>query len=444
MKTVNMNKTLINVFFAAGLLILNPAHAEQTGADKPQDLLRKLIAAKWGEDRIMLPSPRKLVQYEEDLGERWVVDFETGEVTLECLWTAETSADDPHVVGDMISAVSNLYVSTPVLPQLMLERQIADGEIPATKAMRQQIEYKVQRGDTLSEIAGRFRVPMKEVMLANGITNPHRIRTGQAITIPPSPPHMHGNGESHTPAQESILDGQLVNPQTGEAVTAENVGAFGEHLVKTGGIHQELIHGDDGQPRRLTCVKFKLVPNHILVRARRYYPMVREHAVRFNHDPAVIMALIHTESAFNPQASSHANAYGLMQVVPASGGREAYRWLYSKDVKPEPSYLLNPDRNLELGNAYIRILKDRTFAGVEDPQSRLYCAVAAYNGGSINVGQTFTGRKSVQESLDAINSKSPEEVRERLERHSPYRETREYVKQVLGRVAFYKDPQWHL
>ena len=92
-------------------------------------------------------------------------------------------------------------------------------------------------------------------------------------------------------------------------------------------------------------------------------------------------------------ASSSANAYGLMQLVPSSGAREAYRWLHSKDIKPSPAYLLRPRENLELGAAYMTILQDRIFADVTNPQSRLYCAVAAYNGGAGNVLKTFSSNR---------------------------------------------------
>ena len=443
METVNMKHifrtAILSTIF---LLSITKLCSGQKTEKAPEKLLAKLVAEKWGKDNVLLPSSKVLVQYEADLGERWIVDFETGDVVLECLWTPETRLDAPHVVNDMICAVSNLYVSVPVLPQLMLQEQLQHGHIPAIEANKRESEYTVQKGDTLSEISEQMRVPVKEIMLANGITNPHKIKIGQILTIPAAPPHMHSEGDVHTRAKESILLGQLTDPETGHPITTENIGDFGKLLVRRNGIEGEMIDGADGKTRKITRIKLALTKNHLKIRARRYYPMVRRNAERFGHDPAVIMALIHTESAFNPQAASGANAYGLMQVVPSSGGREAYKWLHSKDIKPSPSYLLKPSQNLELGNAYMKILKDRTFSGVKNPESRLYCAIAAYNGGGVNVGRAFTGRKSVMASVDTINSKSPAEVRRRLEKNAPYKETRQYVKKVLDRVAIYRSPQW--
>ena len=44
--------------------------------------------------------------------------------------------------------------------------------------------HVVQRGETLYSIALRYGVPMADVMEANGITNPDRIRVGQELQIP--------------------------------------------------------------------------------------------------------------------------------------------------------------------------------------------------------------------------------------------------------------------
>jgi membrane-bound lytic murein transglycosylase C len=79
---------------------------------------------------------------------------------------------------------------------------------------------------------------------------------------------------------------------------------------------------------------------------------------------------------------------------------------------------------------------------VTDPASRLYCAVAAYNGGGGNVGRAFTGRKSVQASVATINAASSEQVLRTLQTAAPHKETRDYVKRVFERTALYRAPAW--
>jgi LysM repeat protein len=46
------------------------------------------------------------------------------------------------------------------------------------------ITYVVRTGDTLYSIAYRFCVSVRDLMVANGITNPNYIRVGQVLTIP--------------------------------------------------------------------------------------------------------------------------------------------------------------------------------------------------------------------------------------------------------------------
>ncbi|MDQ0339392.1 murein DD-endopeptidase MepM/ murein hydrolase activator NlpD [Caldalkalibacillus uzonensis] len=49
--------------------------------------------------------------------------------------------------------------------------------------MEEYITYTVQAGDTLSEIAHRFDIPVREIAVQNGITNTHFIREGQELKI---------------------------------------------------------------------------------------------------------------------------------------------------------------------------------------------------------------------------------------------------------------------
>ena len=45
-------------------------------------------------------------------------------------------------------------------------------------------QYRVRRGDTLEEIAGRFGISVRQLQQANRISNPHRILLGQVLLIP--------------------------------------------------------------------------------------------------------------------------------------------------------------------------------------------------------------------------------------------------------------------
>jgi soluble lytic murein transglycosylase-like protein len=116
-------------------------------------------------------------------------------------------------------------------------------------------------------------------------------------------------------------------------------------------------------------------------------------AQRHRINPAVVAAVMRVESAFRPQARSHAGARGLMQLMPATAARfgVAVHELY------------DPVRNLEAGVAYLRFLLDR-FGN--DPV-RVF---AAYNAG--------------------------ENAVDRYDGVPPYRETRDYVRKVMGHLGF--------
>ena len=48
------------------------------------------------------------------------------------------------------------------------------------------VSYRVKRGDSLSKIASRFKVSMRELVSANGLRSKHRIRVGQVLKLPSS------------------------------------------------------------------------------------------------------------------------------------------------------------------------------------------------------------------------------------------------------------------
>lgn len=45
--------------------------------------------------------------------------------------------------------------------------------------------YEVQRGDTLTEIAVAFGLPVQAIMELNGLTDPNALQAGQILTLPP-------------------------------------------------------------------------------------------------------------------------------------------------------------------------------------------------------------------------------------------------------------------
>jgi membrane-bound lytic murein transglycosylase C len=44
------------------------------------------------------------------------------------------------------------------------------------------------------------------------------------------------------------------------------------------------------------------------------------------------------------------------------------------------------------------------FNGIKYPKSKIYCAISAYNTGAGNVAKTFTGKRSVKQTMPQINA----------------------------------------
>ncbi|WP_227431260.1 lytic transglycosylase domain-containing protein [Psychrobacter sp. I-STPA6b] len=119
-----------------------------------------------------------------------------------------------------------------------------------------------------------------------------------------------------------------------------------------------------------------------------YDSYIRASAARHGVDPALIKAMMHTESAFNPNARSPVGAQGLMQLMPATARRFSV------------SNPWNPAENIEGAAKYIAWLTRRFNGNIEH-------VVAGYNAGEGNVDK-YRGIP-------------------------PFRETQDYVKRVLGR-----------
>jgi len=126
-----------------------------------------------------------------------------------------------------------------------------------------------------------------------------------------------------------------------------------------------------------------------------YDSYIRASASRHGVDPGLMKAMMHTESAFNPNARSPVGAQGLMQLMPATARRFNVRNAW------------NPAENIEGSAKYIAWLMKRFNNNVE-------FAVAGYNAGEGNV--------------DKYNG------------IPPFKETRNYVKRVMSRYhSLYKN-----
>jgi soluble lytic murein transglycosylase len=131
-------------------------------------------------------------------------------------------------------------------------------------------------------------------------------------------------------------------------------------------------------------------------------------------DPYLVASLIRQESEFNAGVVSHANAWGLMQLLPSVGKSMAKK----EGLKGfNTNQLLNPTVNLQLGTRNLRMVLDR-FGGQSE------YALAAYNAGDVPVRQ-WMAAGSYQDIAEFVES-------------IPYTETREYVQAILRNREIYR------
>jgi soluble lytic murein transglycosylase len=144
-----------------------------------------------------------------------------------------------------------------------------------------------------------------------------------------------------------------------------------------------------------------------------YWDSIRRHAAARDLDPYLVAALIAQESTFDPRIRSVANAWGLMQIVPATGRRLA-RNLGIRGFST--AMLTQPDTNIRMGTLYFSQLV-RQFGG-------LHYALASYNAGESRVVRWKAERPGLDEDefIDDI----------------PFPETQNYVKRILGTAEDYR------
>lgn len=144
---------------------------------------------------------------------------------------------------------------------------------------------------------------------------------------------------------------------------------------------------------------------------QRYTQLVQQEAAEFQLDPDLVFAVIKTESGFDSEARSHAEAMGLMQLT-----QETFDWIASL-YPPEDSSagVYDPQANIHCGCALLRLLLDQ-YGSVD-------VALAAYNAGMGNVSQ-WLGSQEYSHDGETLHT-------------IPYPETDAYVKKVRRAYEMY-------
>jgi soluble lytic murein transglycosylase len=145
-----------------------------------------------------------------------------------------------------------------------------------------------------------------------------------------------------------------------------------------------------------------------------YSQHVMNQAQQHTLDPAWIFAVTRQESAFVPHAKSPAGALGLMQLMPNTAELVAKK---HRIPLGGIQHILEPNTNIKLGSSYLRMMLD-----CHDNNTIL--ATASYNAGPARV-------KKWLPTFDMAADIWVETI--------PYKETRDYVKNVMTYTAIYQE-----
>ena len=226
-------------------------------------------------------------------------------------------------------------------------------------------------------------------------------------------------------------------------VDKSNSSQFIEKAVKEN-VQKEIIIGEDGRARTKFSITLEMAPNAIQRRAEQYMDLIVEYSKKYDLDVSVVLALIQTESAFNPRAFSRRPdgtpmAIGLMQIIPSQAGRDAHKALYGTDKIVETEYLFDPVNNMKMGTWYLRFLyrwweryENRSFGRTSSSVKNEYLAIASYNQG---MGTILNNAYRIHNLID----KSDEETFRILttEPKIPL-EGRNYLKKIEERKHIYR------
>lgn len=227
-----------------------------------------------------------------------------------------------------------------------------------------------------------------------------------------------------------MIDLLIRYPGSRRALALAQVGqprlAEAEILALAGRARLELGHAliALAEATGLPGAQLKVAQRMRLLDGRRHdgalYPVPRWQPPRgFRIDRALVYAVIRAESGFDADARSRRGALGVMQVMPETAIEVARR---ARIAYAGRGALLDPDRNIELGQAKILQLAQSAALGPS-----LIHVVAAYNAGATRVA-SWIGRElkgTRDDPLLFIES-------------VPLSETRGYIKKVLTNLWVYR------
>jgi len=250
---------------------------------------------------------------------------------------------------------------------------------------------------------------------------------------------------SPDPFQESLLSGQSLSfkkrpyffkqilDQQGQPIRyPAKAFAYIDSLMQSEAY--QVMNDSEG---RFVAVHVPLVKPDYPKPVARYKDWVDNYASEFSVSPALVFAIMETESGFKADAVSRSNAMGLMQLKAAAAGKDVFQYVDLKPGQPTHRQLFDEQENIRMGTAYLGLLNHDYLATIRNDRNKELLAIASYNGGLSTVLKLFGS--SNEKALEQINRLHPRQVYRKLRFEHQSKETREYLDKVLKAKNRYQD-----
>ena len=129
---------------------------------------------------------------------------------------------------------------------------------------------------------------------------------------------------------------------------------------------------------------------------------IKQASARYGVDETLIKAIIQVESNFRPEVISKSNAVGLMQIKAST--------------------------DIDLGTAYIQLLRERHLSGISNPETLYYATILAYVNGAGALLRTFD--KNRDAAIAKINAMSADDFYRYVEKNHPASQAPRYLAKV--------------
>ena len=230
---------------------------------------------------------------------------------------------------------------------------------PKTKVQITPRIHTVKAGENLIGLGRTYGVGWRNLMNANGLTNPNRVSVGTVLRIPaPGTTVAPAKPAAHTPAAKPAAKKPAAKPVAKKPVakkpaakkTSRNSSntflgrTYPDHVVASAAKNREAL--------RHVAVPTRSQTRDLIVQTAR----------RYGVNPKLALAIGWQESGWNQRSVSVANAVGIMQVMPSTG-----QWC--GDMVGRRLNLMDPRDNVTAGVVMLRWLtthassRDQAIAG---------------------------------------------------------------------------------